>query len=231
MASDREWQFDASEFVPSWMAELAPTRLEHASPLASNNDATNCVSNDATNCVSNSAGYSAAAGRRFRAACQFGGEMSGHGARALAADSPAALRIALSYTIGTPRWSYALAAACGEATHAAAGGEATHAAAGGETALDELLGTELAHLLHVAVGRGDATAARAVAAAVIAAARAAPDPGASMRAAVMPLACAGCRVEKFSGGGWLAHWLVVGRARPAVMPTLRKLQKKYCDMI
>ncbi len=151
------------------------------------------------------------AGRQFRAACQFGGETSPRGARALAAVNPAELRIALSYAIGTARWRPALAAA------------------GGVDALPLMLGDELVHLLHVAIGLGDAAAARAVSAALTNAVRGTADPTAALHEALMPTACTGCRMTKFSGGGWLAHWLVVGRAPLAVLPVLRRLQKKYCD--
>ena len=144
-------------------------------------------------------------GWRFRLGCQFGGKFIGgispEGARALATD-PAALRVALAFAAGTPRWRAALAAV------------------GGVTALPAVLGGELPHFLHTAVGIGAAPAARAAATAL---SIAAPDPGA-LRAAVAVRECAACRARSFAGGSWLSHWLVIGRTTKSITKILESLK-------
>ena len=207
------WRIDAPEYVPSWLAPAAqsapggrPVSPAPVPPPAPPQPPTPPPAPPAPPESDDDRPPAGGPGWRFRLGCQFGGDfaagISPAGARALA-DFPAELRVALSLAVGTPRWRAALAAA------------------GGPAALSTLLGGELPHLLHAAVGLGDGPAARAAAAAIIAGARGDP---AAVRAAVLAPACGACRATHFGGGSWLAHWLVFGRASPAVLTALWRLR-------
>jgi hypothetical protein len=214
--SPGRWCVLAPEFVPSWAAQPAPPSPPSPSPPSPPSPSTPSTPPPPPPPSPPSLEPPAVPdygdhrppggpGWRFRLGCQLGGRFIGgitpEGARALAAD-PAALRVALAFAAGTPRWRAALAAV------------------GGVIALPAMLGGELPHFLHTAVGIGAAPAARAAATAL---SIAAPDPGA-LRAAVAVRECGACRTRSFAGGSWLSHWLVIGRTSEPITKILKKLK-------